>query len=151
MSKPPANRERLLGANIINLSICYQHLSAKINRALEPVHLNMTQMSILNYLARLPEGHPETVTHISQVMDMNQPVVTKSIKAMHQQGLIDKKAGIEDSRVSHLYLNAFGKKRLVEAQQACVPLLEHAYEGLNMKELEQLVSLLSKVKSSLTE
>lgn len=143
------DREPLLGANIITLSICYQHLAAKANRVLEPLSLNMTQLSILTHFSRIPKDHAETVTHLSEVMEMNQPMVTKAIKALHTRGLIDKNVGTEDARVSHLYLNDEGRARLYEAQQACLPLMEQAYTDLSLDELGQLVGLLSKVKERL--
>lgn len=141
---PP--REVILGANIITLSICYQHLSAKFNRILEPLQLNMTQLSILTHFSRMPAGHAETVTHLSQVMEMNQPMVTKSIKAMHALGLIKKKTGKDDARVSFLYISEAGSARLQEAQQACLPLIEEAFADLSFEELTQLLGLLAKLK-----
>lgn len=142
-------REPLLGASIITLSICYQHLAARVNRELEPMALNMTQLSILTYFSRLPEGHAETITHLSQVMEMNQPMVTKAVKTLHNQGLITKSAAKEDARVSHLYLSNSGKKRLLEAQQACFPLIEDAFADVKTDELMVLVELLNKVKGRL--
>ena len=111
------DREPLLGANIMTMSICYQHLAASINRALEPLELNMTQLSILTHFFHRPERYVTTITQLSKVMQMNQPVVTKSIKAMSNQGLIEKTVGKEDARVSYLMLSSLGRKRLVEAQQ----------------------------------
>lgn len=144
-----SDRNALLGANVVHLSICYQHLTARINRTLEPSGLNMSQLSILTHFSRMPPDHIETVTHLAHAMEMNQPMVTKAVKAMHSRGLIEKKAAPEDSRVSHLYLTAEGQKVLHEAQSACLPLLETAFSELNQKELGQLVGLLSKLKQGL--
>ncbi len=143
------NRNILLGANIAALSVCYQHLSARINRALEPLKLNMTQLSILNHFAHMPENAYETVSRLSQIMEMNQPMITKAIKAMVDHGLIIKKASPEDARVAHLHLSDAGRGKLDEARQHCYPIIAQAYESLGTEELVQMLNQLDRIKNSL--
>ena len=138
----------ILGANVTQLAIVYQHFSAQVNRAVEPLSLNMTQMSILTRLINHPHVN-ETVTSLSQAMDMNQPMVTKAVKAMVNNGLIARQISDEDARVSFLKLSEKGKQTLVKAQEHCMPLIDKTFAGLEHGEALQLLTLLSRLKGNL--
>lgn len=142
MKIPP----QLLGLGVQSLSIAYQQLAARLNRQLEPLDLNMTQISLLTHLTRA--DREETVLSLSQVMQMNQPMVTKAVQAMEARGWIDKKKSVADARVSFLKVTSAGQAHLQQAQQACVPVLQQAFGGLEQEELMQLIALLQKMNKA---
>ena len=144
------DRNSILGANITSLAIVYQHLSAGINRELDPLNLNMTQLSILSHLARNADVC-ETISTLSKSMEMNQPMVTKAVKAMVNEGWIEKITSEEDARVSFLRTTVLGKEQLVQAQQACLPIIDKAFTNMEMEELIQFLTLLAKLKINLSK
>lgn len=143
---PMKNPPPVLGACVQALAIVYQQLAARLNRQLEPLGLNMTQISLLTHLVKV--SREETVLSLAQVMQMNQPAVTKAIQAMEGRGWVVKNKSATDARVSHLMVTAAGKEHLHQAQQACVPLLAQTFAGLEVEELNQLISLLQKINNT---
>jgi MarR family transcriptional regulator, transcriptional regulator for hemolysin len=141
--KPMKIPPQLLGSGVQSLSIAYQQLAARLNRQLEPLDLNMTQISLLTHLIRA--DREETVLSLSQSMQMNQPMVTKAVQAMEARGWIDKKKSVADARVSFLKVTKAGQAQLQHAQQVCVPVLQQAFGGLDQEELTQLIELLQKL------
>jgi DNA-binding MarR family transcriptional regulator len=139
MKKPP----HLLGAGVQALAIVYQQLAARLNRQLEPLGLNMTQISLLTHL--MHTKREETVLALAQVMQMNQPAVTKAVQAMEVKGWLTKTRSTQDARVSYLGITSAGQDHLRKAQQACVPVLEKTFAGLDESELDQLILLLQKI------
>lgn len=136
----------LLGAGVQSLAIVYQQLAARLNRQLEPLDLNMTQMSLLTHLVNAKRE--ETVLGLAQTMQMNQPAVTKAIQAMEVRGWVQKQKCKKDARVSYVTVTAAGKHHLGQAQQACVPLLQKTFSGLEEQELRQLIDLLQKINNT---
>ena len=136
----------LLGAGVQCLSIVYQQLAARLNRQLEPLGLNMTQISLLTHLVHA--NREETVLGLAQTMQMNQPAVTKAIQAMDVRGWVQKRKCKKDARVSYVTVTADGKDHLNRAQQACVPLLHKTFSGLEEQELRQLIDLLQKINNT---
>lgn len=143
---PMKNPPPVLGACVQAIAIVYQQLSARLNRQLEPLGLNMTQISLLTHLVRV--SREETVLSLAQVMQMNQPAVTKAIQAMEGRGWIAKNKSTTDARVSHLIVTPAGRDHLHQAQQACVPLLAQTFGGLELAELDQLTNLLLKINKT---
>ena len=131
-----------------DLSICYQHLSARINRALEPIGLNMTQLSILSHFQRVPEAL-YTIGQLAKTMDMNQPMVTKAVKPMVEKGWLKRQADENDARVTLISLTQEGVMQLQAAQQASFPVIQQGFAGLSDDDLGQLVNLLGKIKHEL--
>lgn len=139
------NRNEMIGLSMLNLSINYQHLSAKMNRLLEDKGLNMTQFSILNHFSHQPQKS-ETISHLTKTMEMNQPAITKAIKTLCKLSAVRKEIDESDARIQHLFVTDGGLRLLAEAQQACFPLLQSSFEGLADHELMLFLNLLIKVK-----
>lgn len=143
------NRQALVHANVVQLSIAYQHLSARLNQALRPLELNMTQLSILTHFARHPALR-ETVSSLVDAMQMNQPAVTKAVKALSSRGWLIRETDEKDARVTYLTLTSDGAQQLQAAHQACGPTIEAAYGDLSEAELQSLLSCQQKVADAVT-
>ncbi len=133
---------------MVLLSITYQHLSARINRKLEPIGLNMTQLSLLNHLEH-QAAQAETISSLCAAMEMNQPAVTKAIKAMTSKGWVLKQTDKEDARISHVFISATGLDKLTAARQAVLPVITQAYQQLSDEELAGFADLLQKLRNGL--
>ncbi len=140
------NKNALMGSNLVNLIICYQHLANRINRNVEPLQLNMTQLSILNHFSWKPETTAHTIGKLAQIMQMNQPAITKAVKAMVENGWLRKQADSEDARVSLVFITPEGLAQLDKARMVNVSLLEATFGSLPEQELVDLNTLLEKLK-----
>ncbi len=143
------NRQKLLGDTIRFLAISYQHLTGRFNRELEPLKLNMTQMSVLTHFSRDPRRR-ETVTQLAKLMNMNQPALTKACKSLTDNGWMTKAKDEQDARITHLCITEAGLTQLALAQKTCLPILEDAFEGLADGQLQQLIELLAEPAQRLT-
>ena len=143
-----SDRNLLINKNLVTFAICYQHLSDRINRTLEPLQLNMTQLSILSHFSWQPE-RSHTISELTKVMEMNQPAVTKAVKSMVNKGWIRREADPDDARVTHLFVNENGLHQLAKARELCFPLISDAFTGFDNAELDQLQVSLAKLKDTL--
>ncbi len=144
------NKNALMGSNLVNLIICYQHLANHINRNVEPLQLNMTQLSILNHFSWQPET-AHTIGELAQVMQMNQPAITKAVKAMVGNGWLRKQTDSEDARVSLVFITPEGLAQLDKARMVNVSLLGATFGSLPEQELLGLNTLLEKLKGNILE
>jgi DNA-binding MarR family transcriptional regulator len=142
MKIPPA----LLGTGVQFLSIVYQQLAARLTRQLEPLSLNMTQISLLTHLVH--SAREETVLGLALTMQMNQPAVSKALQAMETHKWVQKHKCKKDARVSYVTITREGRDHLSKAQQECLPVLEKAFSGLKQSELKQLIELLQKINNT---
>jgi DNA-binding MarR family transcriptional regulator len=140
MHIPPA----LLGAGIQALAIAYQQLAARLNRQLEPMGLNMTQMSLLTHMAQ--RNDPQTIVALAQTLQMNQPAVTKALQAMETQGWVDKQKSATDGRSSFVAISPQGQAQLQLAQQACLPVLLEAFKHFSGDDLQGLIAQLKQIE-----
>ncbi|EDY82814.1 transcriptional regulator, MarR family [Verrucomicrobiia bacterium DG1235] len=143
------SRAPLVHANVVQLSIAYQHLSARLNQDLRPLGLNMTQLSILTRFSRI-DGLRETVSSLAAAMQMNQPAVTKAVQSLAAHGWLSRKADETDARITHITLTPEGLRQLGAAHQACAPTIDAAYQNHSTEELETFLTLQTKLADSVT-
>lgn len=142
------DRLTLLGKTTINLSICYQQMSVKINRLLEEQNLNMTQMSILSHFSHQPHL-TMNLTSLAKAMGFNQPVTTKAVKSLVKSGYLSRMREENDARVLLIQVTPLGLSALHEAQKNTVPLLETLYATQTDDQLEHFYESLRKVNIEL--
>lgn len=139
------SRTPLLGGLIQKLAANHQHLSSRLNRALEPVALNMTQMTLLTYCSRTQET-PFSISTLALHLDMNQPMVTKALKPLEQAGLFTRIKDDNDARISLMQITPQGVAQLETAQTVCLPVLEEAFKGFSEEELGVFLGFLSRIE-----
>ena len=139
-----------MGSNLVNLIICYKHLANHINRNVDPLQLNMTQLSILNHFSWQPEK-AQTIGKLAQLMQMNQPGITKAVKAMVENNWLRKQADSEDARISLASITQEGLAQLDKARMVNVSLLDAIFGSLQKQELIDLNTLLEELKANILE
>lgn len=139
---------KLLGESLTNLFICYQKLSNRINQSIEPMQLNMTQISILNHFSWQP-SHSTTIGLLAETMEMKQPAVTKAIKALVSRGWVRKQQDENDARVFLVSITDKGLEQLNLARAASTPLLSETLGQLKKSDLASLNQLLIELKKTL--
>ncbi|MBK1878292.1 MarR family winged helix-turn-helix transcriptional regulator [Pelagicoccus mobilis] len=142
-------RQPLVHANVVQLSIAYQHLSAKLNQDLRPLGLNMTQLSILTRFSRF-EGLRETISSLAAAMQMNQPATTKAVQALVSNGWLARTPDEKDARITHITITPAGLQQLGAAHQACGPTVDAAYANHSVEELQTFLQLQTKLADAVT-
>lgn len=133
---------------MVNLSICYQLLSSRLNKRLQSLDITMTHLSILSHFSHAPD-QPITVTQLAAVMEMNQPGVTKAAKTMEEKGWLRRQKDEHDARISQLYITKRGLKMLGQAQQYVAGYVGQCFEDFSNNELKALAAHLGRLKDRL--
>jgi DNA-binding MarR family transcriptional regulator len=138
----------LLQRGIVDFFITHDLLRMRIEKAMRPLALNLTHMSLLNHFASRPQ-EALTVTHLANVMSINQPGITKAVGALVDKGCLEKVDSREDARVKHLKITKAGLMLLDQARGACFPAVEQAFSSLDDNLLAEFTMTLSSLKSHL--
>lgn len=96
-------------------------------------------------LAALDRLGPLSVGELGQAVGVSQPVVTRSLKGLEDEGLVVSEASEQDRRVRRIGLSRSGKKLVERAQREAWPAIEaavaQACAGLQGDLLTQLAAL----------
>jgi len=77
----------------------------------------------LNHFSWTPET-PSTVGQLVNVIEMNQPAVTKAVRLISDHAWIKRVADTKDTRVVNLFITELGLQQLNKARQASTPVIE---------------------------
>jgi DNA-binding MarR family transcriptional regulator len=137
-------RPQRQGAMVRELAIVHQLMTTRLNRALRPLGLTMTHTSLLMHLT----GHPEgcTVGEIADAMEVNQPAVSKTVKALTDRGAVSVHLDAADARRRTVRLTAEGGALIGRAMQAMHPEATLGLQDLDDERLEALTGLLRTVR-----
>src|SRR5690606_6936268 len=80
-------RAPLIQRGIVDFMIAHDLLSYQIEKALRPLELNLTQMSLLNHFSWQPD-RAQTITELAKVMGINQPGITKAVGTLVDKGCL---------------------------------------------------------------
>lgn len=130
---------------MIHLATCYSLLSQRLEQALRPLDLNMTQLSLLFHFSKQPDVS-RTISQLVQVMNINQPGITKATSAMIEKGWMRKKEDLADARIKHLFITPKGLRAIDKAKVATFPLLVDAFSRLSDDALESFNAHLEHLK-----
>lgn len=142
------NRAPLIQRGIADFMITHDLLSYQIEKALRPLELNLTQMSLLNHFSWQPQN-ASTITQLAKVMGINQPGITKAVNVLVEKGCLVKDSFTEDARIKHLTITEAGLALLNQARYACYPAIEQAFGALETTELASFMESLHKLKNHL--
>jgi DNA-binding MarR family transcriptional regulator len=131
------------------LAIVHQLVTTRLNRALRPLGLTVTHTSLLSYLAAAPAGG--SVTEIAAVMEVNQPAVSKTLRALVERGAVSVDTHAADARRRTARLTPAGHHLLGQARKAMNPEVTLAFARLPDECLNELVRLLGQVREHLAE
>jgi DNA-binding MarR family transcriptional regulator len=144
---PP--RPELQGWAVRELAVVHQLTSTRLNRALKPLGITFTHVSLLTHLSHVPHGC--SVGDIAEAMEVNQPAVSKTLRALAEQGAVVIETPADDARRRVVRLTASGTDLLTRARLAMHPEATRAFSVLPDEDLARLAGLLSDVRGHLDE
>ena len=90
-------------------------MTAHYDRELTPTGLRLTQFSLLATLRREGNDGGLAVSDLAASMDMDRTTLTRNLRPLLAQGLIELKADPADARVRRAVITAKGLKTFIEA------------------------------------
>ena len=142
-----SSRSRNLGLLVKAVHTAELNLSALINRALAPMGISRSQLSVLARFTTQP-NKCQTITSLVAGADMNQPAVTKIVSVLIDRGWLISEADLGDARKKRLKITPEGLGTVIKAYGLLTPAIDGACEDLSDEEVGQLQTLLERFNRS---
>lgn len=135
---------------MITLGIINQLTDSWLNKALAPIGINQSQFNLLNHFSHQPERE-QTISQLAQVMQMNQPGITKVINKLAKDGLIEIRKDETDGRKKWIKINSAGLDKVQLAFMSFMPTIEACFKNWDNDEMQQMLKHSNKLKDWLDE
>jgi len=136
-----SSRSRSLGQVVQGIQTAQQYLSTLINRIVDPLGLNMSQLTVLGYLSNQP-NRCQTISSIVNSTGMNQPAVTKIVSYLIDCEWVSKEADPLDARKRSLKITAAGLGVVIKAYGELTPAIDTAFASISDEQAHQFQTLL---------
>ena len=103
------------GCTCARLRRLTRRMTALYDRELAPTGLRLTQFSLLATLRREGNDGGLAVSDLAAAMDMDRTTLTRNLRPLLDQGLVELKADPADARVRRALITAKGLKTFIEA------------------------------------
>lgn len=115
---------------------------------LRPSGIKRSQFSILGYLYRFGELR---LTELAEILFMERTTLTRNLKPLEKQGLIEVKPDPQDRRAKLLSITPEGQKRFKEALVLWRKAQKRVLETFGLEEWQTLEATLKKLRATLPE
>ena len=138
------SREQTEVRMTVLLSIIQQLMTTRQNRLFAGRELSLSQFALLNHFTHEPE-RSWTVTELVEVMEMNQPGITKISTALLNKGLLKSTPDKTDKRKRYLTISKKGLNLCNETFQSLLPDISEVFSEWDEKSLKQFHKQLEKL------
>jgi len=126
------------------LGIIQQLMTTRQTRLFAECELNLSQFGLLNHFTHEPERH-WTVTELAEVMEMNQPGITKIVTILLNKGLLQSQPDAVDKRKRYLFITDTGLVLCADSFQSLLPEISHMFNEWDDTALDQFHLQLEKL------
>ena len=138
-----STRTQLLEQSLNNLGYISKTISAPHGFAFDDIVLTKPQINIFFFVANHKDG--ASMKDIVKFLNVTKGAVTQFIDVLIVKNLVKREEDTIDRRLQRIRLTEFAKSRYEHFKKSYYLSLHKLFDGLNDKELEQLVSLLEKL------
>jgi len=132
------------------LGIIQQLMTTRQNRLFAGRELSLSQFALLNHFTHEPE-RSWTVTELAEVMEMNQPGITKIVTLLLDKGLLKSTPDKADKRKRYLTISKKGLTLCIETFQSLLPDVSQVFSDWDERSLKQFHKQLEKLMLWLDE
>ena len=145
MSEKELNqREQTEVRMTVLLGIIRQLMTTRHNRLFEGKELTQPQFGVLNHFTHTPEKS-FTVTDLAEVMEMNQPGITKIVTMLVNKGLLSSTPDQVDKRKRYLKITDKGLVLCFETLKSLLPDISQVFSEWDDRSLKQFHQQLEKL------
>ena len=138
------SREQTEVRMTVLLGIIQQLMTTRQNRLFAGRELSLSQFALLNHFTHEPE-RSWTVTELAEVMEMNQPGITKIVTLLLDKGLLKSTPDKTDKRKRYLTISKKGLTVCNETFQSLLPDISQVFSEWDEKSLKQFHKQLEKL------
>ncbi len=135
---------------VVLLGIVRQLMATREAKLFAGISLSPSQFGVLNHFTHKPK-RSWTVTELAEVMEMNQPGITKIVNTLLDRGLLKARTDTEDKRRRHLQISNQGLTLCEEIVGALMPDISHTLASWEDAELSQMHQHMEKLMHWLDE
>jgi DNA-binding MarR family transcriptional regulator len=133
MDKRQQTETRLM----VVLNIIQKLLNTRQSKLFSHQELTVTQFGLLTHFTHNPE-RSWLVTELAEVMEMNQPGITKTVTALLEKGLLSATLDKHDRRKRHLKITQQGQTSCADTMQSLMPDISHCFSDWEDGDLTQM-------------
>jgi DNA-binding MarR family transcriptional regulator len=138
-----ASSEELAREMYTLFSYLFTNSTPDFFRALSEADISLTQVKILHALDK-PEADL-SLKDLAEEMSFSLPGASRSIDALHQRGLVDRREDEHDRRMKRVRITDEGRGLIRQLNELRVALLQQFVETLTDSERRQLLDALSPI------
>ncbi len=134
----------------IQLSIIRQLLATREQKLFRNQNITSSQFAVLHHFINRPD-RAWTVTELANVMEMNQPGITKILSVMETKGFLLSEKDSTDTRKKNIRITEAGINQVKVIGQSMMPDITYRFASWDDEELAGLLKLNQKLLSWLDE
>ena len=139
-------REQIQVRMTVLLGIIQQLVTTRQNRLFDGRELTLSQFGVLNHFTHEPD-ESWTVTDLAEVMEMNQPGITKIVTMLINEGLLSSTPDLLDKRKRFLKITRKGQLLCGDTFRSLLPDISQIFSEWDDRSLEQFHQHLDKLMS----
>lgn len=143
--KDLAQREQTQARMTVLLGIIQQLMTTRQNRLFVGMPLTLSQFGVLNHFTHDPD-RSWTVTALAEVMEMNQPGITKIVTVLLNKELLSATEDALDKRKRYLTITKIGQELCNETFRSLLPDISQTFSDWDDQDLNQFHQHLEKLK-----
>ncbi|MDN3680861.1 MarR family winged helix-turn-helix transcriptional regulator [Vibrio tapetis subsp. quintayensis] len=133
-----------------SLGIINQLTDAWLSKALIPHGINQSQFNLLVHFSHHPERE-QTISQLAEVMQMNQPGITKVVNKLVDMGLVGIRKDSHDGRKKWISINQNGLDKSQSAFMSFLPMVDRCFEGWDAKQLNEMLAYSQRLQTWLDD
>jgi MarR family transcriptional regulator for hemolysin len=123
------------------------HLADNIFASVLPKGLTVAQFGVLNHLLRLDTQ--ETIGELASAMEVSQPTMSSTVRKLEDKACVILVTSEQDRRIRRVHVTEAGQTLRNEAVMSAVPLQQRLAGQLPHTQWQQLLPILTKIRSIL--
>ncbi len=145
-----SNRDQTQSRTMVVLGIVQQLLTTRQAKLFSNTALTSSQFALLNHFSHAPD-RSWLVSELAEVMEMNQPGITKTVTVLLEKKLLKANQDKVDKRKRHLKITAGGLKMCEDIMKSLSPDISHCLADWQDQELLDFNAQLEKLMTWLDD
>ena len=133
---------------LYNLNRSAATYTARMSEALKPIDIDQPRWRILMLLG---DQNPSTVSEIARRSVTKLSTITRIVFGMEVNGYVTRSVCEKDNRVTQVNMTDEGERILNLLHDIASNIYEHAFTGIDNKEIDQFLNMLKKIRANLTD
>lgn len=124
-------QQHLFATQLAQLSRAWR---AELDKRLQGLNLSQARWLVLLHLARFEQA--PTQSELALEVGVEGPTLARLLSALQAEGLVERKAVLEDRRAKHIYLTELARQRIEQIDGIAADLRAQVFKGISAEQIE---------------